>query len=112
MTTSDEAFEAIRAAHRDSADNLLKDRAAAGADIELVRRINRNHKLLVIALLDAASDIMDANNDGVTEAYAAVKAARAEVTRRRKAAEHIVNIVSGVSDTVGAVNVLIDKLND
>jgi hypothetical protein len=112
MTTKEEAFEIIRAAHRDSAEHLLDDRAAAGGDLDLVRRINRNHKLLLIALLDATSDILEAGNAGVSDAFAAVKAARTEVTRRRKAAEHIVSVVSSVSDTVGAVNVLIDKLND
>ena len=112
MTTRDEAFQIIRAAHADSADNLLKDRAAAGNDIDLVRRINRNHKLLVVALLDAASDILHANNAGVQAAYDAVKVARAQVTKRRKAAENIINIVSSISDTVSTVNVLIDKLND
>lgn len=112
MTILDDAFETIRKAHDDSSANLLADRAAAGDDLALVRRINRNHQMLTIQLLDAASAILDANNEGVAAALAAAQAANEDVAKRRKKAAKIVKIVESVADAVDAAGGLLKVLRD
>lgn len=102
MTVLADAFETIRRAHDDSSLNLLADRAAAGGDLTLIKRINRNHQMLTIQLLDAASAVLEANNPGVAVALTAATEANADVTERREQAAGIVKIVDGVTSVVDA----------
>ena len=111
MTVLDDAFETIRRAHDDSSANLLDDRAAAGGDLTLIKRINRNHQMLTIQLLDAASAVLEANNPGVDAALAAADEANDDVTERRERAAGIVDIVDGVATVVDAAGTLLKALH-
>jgi hypothetical protein len=112
MSQRQAAYDAILAAQIDSSSNLFADRKAAKGDLELIRKINRNNTFLMNELFNASSELLGELNPDVVAATEAIIRVNKEVRRRRKAAESLVSIISGVSDAVTSARIIVDKLND
>ncbi|MGL4541815.1 MAG: hypothetical protein ACRCUI_04830 [Polymorphobacter sp.] len=112
MSQREDAYNAILVAATDASKNLFADRAAAKGDLELIRKVNRNNTILQNELRNAAIELLGELNPEVVAATEAILHVNHEIKRRRKAAESLVSIISGVSDAVTCARVIVDKLND